>query len=121
MTTPRFKATQDEEFVILEIHTPYVRVGDMEMTIDDNSFMFYCKPYILRLTFSHNLIDDERAKASYDINNNNGTITCHLPKLNVGETFNDLDLISNLLSVSYLSLSFFYFLQTNLSYEIEIK
>jgi hypothetical protein len=97
MTTPRFTLSQDDEFVVASIHTPYVRVKDMEFTIEDNVFLFYCKPYFLRLTFSHKLLEDERAKAVYDIDKDNGTITCHLPKENVGEFFEDLDLVSKLL------------------------
>ena len=104
MTTPRFNINQDDEYIYIHIHTPYVRVKDMEFTVEDNTFLFYCKPYHLRLTFTHKLLDDERAKAVYDIDKDHGTITCHVPKEIKGEHFEDLDLVSKLLavSVSYL-------------------
>lgn len=103
-TTPRFRCTQNDEYVILDIHTPYVRVQDMEMEIDDKDFHFYCKPYHLRLHFSHSLVDDERARAEYDIDRDHGTISCYLPKLETGQVFEDLDLVNKLLGVILIHL-----------------
>ena len=97
--TPEFKIRQDNEFVYIDIHVPYVRVSDMDFTIDGTLFSFYCKPYLLKLNFPGNLVDDDRARATYDIENRNGTITCYVPK-ETAEFFPDLDLITKLLSVS---------------------
>lgn len=44
-----------------------VRVGDMEFVIDGKEFSFYCNPYLLKLAFPYECIDDERAKAVYDV------------------------------------------------------
>ena len=97
--TPEFQIRQDDEYLYIDIHVPYVRVSDMDFTIDGPLFSFYVKPYLLKLNLPGNLVDDERAKATYDIENRNGTITCHVPKENPG-FFPDLDLITKLLSVS---------------------
>ena len=39
----------------------------MEFVIDSCDFSFYCNPYLLKLTFPYACIDDERAKAVYDV------------------------------------------------------
>ncbi|KAG9410471.1 Hsp90 cochaperone shq1 [Aphanomyces cochlioides] len=96
-STPRFKVTQDATTVFVEIHVPYVRVSEMEYHIDGTNFSFWCKPYLLNLTFPGAVVDDDRAKAVYDMNKNHGTITVHLPKETPDEHFPDLDLLTTLL------------------------
>ena len=39
-------------------------------------------------------------QAVYDVNRNNGTITCFLPKKEQGEDFEDLDLLTKLVQKS---------------------
>lgn len=39
----------------------------MEFVIDNCEFSFYCSPYLLKLQFPHPCVDDERAKAVYDM------------------------------------------------------
>ena len=96
--TPQFTTSQDDEFVLIEIHVPYVRVSDMDFSVDGTSFSFYCKPYNLKLNLPYNVVEDERAKATYDMNKNNGTIVCYLPKEIPKQHFPDLDLITKLLT-----------------------
>nr|CCA23810.1 conserved hypothetical protein [Albugo laibachii Nc14] len=96
-STPRFRVTQNAQFVYVHIRVPYVRVSDMEFNIDGSDFTFYCKPYLLKLHFSHNLVDNENAKAVYDPSADNGTIIAHLPKLEYNQEFEDLDLITKLM------------------------
>ncbi|KAI9143501.1 SHQ1 protein-domain-containing protein [Paraphysoderma sedebokerense] len=95
MITPKFSLSQDDDYVTAIIRCPYIKSQDVEFFIQDNVFKFYVKPYFLRLTFSHSLIEDGRESASYDIAK--GEITAKLPKLNPGEEFEDLDLVSKLL------------------------
>lgn len=64
--TPRFSVRQDDEFVLVDIVVPFVRVSDMEFVIDGCEFSFYCKPFLLKLTFPHELVEDDRTKAVYD-------------------------------------------------------
>ena len=35
--------------------------------MDDCDFSFYCNPYLLKLHFPYPCVDDERAKAVYDV------------------------------------------------------
>ena len=98
-STPRFTLRQDADFVYVDIRVPYVRVSGAEFRLTDGGtqFTFYCKPYLLRLTFPSPLVDDDRAKAVHDVTQDNGTITVHLPKACAGEHFRDLDLLTTLL------------------------
>ncbi|BFZ61876.1 hypothetical protein YB2330_002954 [Saitoella coloradoensis] len=98
MITPSFSVTQDEEFVFIEIKAPYIKAQNIEMHVADETFIFSLKPYYLRLRFPANLVEDDRAHASYDVSA--GVISIKLPKENKGEHFPDLDLISRLLARS---------------------
>ncbi|KAK8805714.1 hypothetical protein WA158_002370 [Blastocystis sp. Blastoise] len=95
--TPKFSISQDDEYVILEIHVPWVKVSNMEFVIDGQDFSFWCQPYLLKLHFPFSCVDDERAKAAYDLENENGTMIVHVPKENKEQYFPDLDLFSRLL------------------------
>lgn len=96
MITPVFDLSQDDDFVKLLIRTPYVKFSDVEFYIDGSEFKFYVKPYFLRLNLPGELIEDGRESASYDVDK--GTFTVKLPKLNPGETFEGLDLLTTLLA-----------------------
>ena len=50
---------------------------------------------IFRLNFSKSLVEDDRAKAQYDLSS--GYMIVHVPKLIKGEWFDDLDLLTKLL------------------------
>mgnify|MGYP001025720153 FL=1 len=39
----------------------------MEFVVDGCEFSFFCNPYLLKLQFPYPCIDDERAKAVYDM------------------------------------------------------
>ncbi|CAM9295894.1 unnamed protein product, partial [Chrysoparadoxa australica] len=97
--TPRFHLDQDDEFVSLAIRVPYVRVGAAESHVSGCELMFYCKPYLLKLTLPHEVVgdEDERFKARYDPNDEGGTLVLQIPKLEKGQHFPDLDLTTKLL------------------------
>lgn len=67
-TIPRFHVTQDDAWLFVHVHVPYVRVSEMEFHVDGTHFSFFCKPYLLKLQFPHEVVDDELAKAVYDPN-----------------------------------------------------
>ena len=100
MLIPTFSLSQTAEMVMVEIRVPFVRVSNMEFHVDGKDFHFYCKPYLLKLTLPHEVVDDERAGAEYDVNKENGTVTCRVPKLEQGLHFENLDLITTLLAPS---------------------
>ncbi|KAH3665593.1 hypothetical protein OGAPHI_003781 [Ogataea philodendri] len=97
MITPRFEVSQDEEFVFIKVFISSVRfsAAALEMTADDEKFIFSLPPYYLRLRFSGGLVDDERAKAEFVTNND--CISIQMPKAQKGEVFGDLDLPAKLL------------------------
>lgn len=99
--TPQFSIHQDDEFVFVVIKVPFIRIKDTEILTDGVDFTFYCKPYLLKLCFPHELedCDDERCRAVYDPNVENGIITAHLAKKDRGCHFPDLDLTTRLLAM----------------------
>jgi len=101
MIVPNFRITQDADFVHVHINVPYVRVSSAEMVCDGHDFSFWCKPYLLKLKFPHELdgSDEERCKATYDPLQAHGTLVAHLPKVEPGQHFPDLDLTTKLLQM----------------------
>ena len=101
MIVPNFSITQDDAFVYVHINVPYVRVGAAEMVCDQCKFSFWCKPYLLKLTFPHPLdgTDEERCRATHDPSQAHGTLIAHLPKMEPGLHFPDLDLTTTLMQV----------------------
>ena len=96
MITPKFTVAQDEEFLTLTLHVPYLKITEMEMFIEGTQFKFYLKPYYLRLTFSHELVENGQEKAQYSVDT--GDLVMKLPKATKGQHFEDLTMISKLLA-----------------------
>ena len=96
MITPKFELAQNDMFVILTMHVPYIKVSDSEIYIEGTEFKFYLKPYYLRLNFSSEITEDGTEKAQYDVEK--GDILVHIPKKDHGNHFEDLDMISKLLA-----------------------
>lgn len=97
--TPKFTISQDDEYVYIRINVPHIKVSEAEMITEGCDFSFYCKPYLLKLTFPGEFdnTDEEKCRSTYDPYENNGTITSYLPKLIRGQHFPDLDLTTTLL------------------------
>ncbi|EWM26170.1 shq1 like protein [Nannochloropsis gaditana] len=72
MLVPRFSLQQTPNTVIVTIKLPYIRVGDAEVSADGRDFVFYCRPYLLKLQFPHALKNNEdeesHCRAVYDAN-----------------------------------------------------
>ena len=97
---PHFTCRQDDEFLYLSIRVPHVRPSSTETHIDGRNFNFYLKPYLLKLRFPHEVVDDERCRAEYHADKDGGTITCFLPKSLHGQVFDNLDLLSSMVVVA---------------------
>ena len=97
-STPRFSLSQTLTHLTLTLTLPYIRVSSAETHVDGCNFSFSCKPYLLKLTFPGELVDDEenQAVAVYDPNVGGGTMTVTLLKAVEG-MFEDLDLTTKLL------------------------
>ncbi|ELU11824.1 hypothetical protein CAPTEDRAFT_188632 [Capitella teleta] len=96
MLTPAFSITQDEKFLTISIKAPYAKVSEAEIYIADCDFKFYAKPYYLRLNLPKAIQEDEQAKANYD--STSGHFTIRAAKVNPGEHFDGLDLLTKLLA-----------------------
>ncbi|GFY42303.1 protein SHQ1 homolog [Trichonephila inaurata madagascariensis] len=95
MLTPPFDLTQNEEFLIISIQVPYAKLSEVEIDYEDYNFMFYCKPYYLRLNLPGKVVSCEKPVFKYDVDKR--VFTIHAAKAQKGEVFKDLDLINNLL------------------------
>jgi protein SHQ1 len=95
--TPRFTLSQDDDFVVVTAHVPYVRTSGAEVDIDGQTLSVFVPPYLLRLTFPAELVDDDSARAEYDPGKENGTLVVYAPKAKKGEHFPDLDFVTRLL------------------------
>lgn len=96
MITPRFRLRQDANFIYIVVELPYVKISEVEVDVESAQFTMYVKPYFLKLTFGHDLRDDEQSKGVYDIERKE--ITFKVSKAQPGTEFEDLDLVASLLS-----------------------
>jgi hypothetical protein len=82
---PRFRLSQDDTFVYVHVHVPYVRVSAMEFCVEGDGvhFSFFCTPYLLKLCLPGPVVDDDRAVASYDPDEAHGMLHVQLPKVRV--------------------------------------
>ncbi|PFH52400.1 hypothetical protein AMATHDRAFT_189553 [Amanita thiersii Skay4041] len=96
MITPRFSCAQSSSSLIISVYCPAIRASDVEIHVDQNLFTLNINPYFLRLTFSHNLVDDDSSSAQYDPSS--GYLTITLSKEVEGQEFKDLDLLASLLA-----------------------
>ena len=96
MITPRFTIKQDESFVIVILHVPYIKISNSQFFIEGTEFKFYIKPYYLRLNFSQEIEENGKEKATYNVDK--GDVTVYVPKKNEGEYFEDLEITSKLLA-----------------------
>ena len=93
---PKFHISQDSKNLTIAIKLPFIRVSSAETIVEGKSFTFSCPPYLLKLNFPGDLIDDDDAKGVYDPNDENGTLKITLPKVVEGD-FPDLDFTTKLL------------------------
>lgn len=96
MLTPRFKLTQDDNHIFVTVHAPYTNIGDTEIDVDGENFLFVSSPYFLRLRLPGRIVDDDRAKGSYTCDSGDFNLT--FEKETAGEHFENLDMITNLLA-----------------------
>ncbi|KAJ1675993.1 hypothetical protein EV182_000163 [Spiromyces aspiralis] len=96
MITPKFAVTQDDDYIYITIHAPYIRAQGLEFLVDGDQFTFQVHPYYLRLTFPGDIEEDESCSSSYDVSK--GDISVKLKKSQPGQHFPNLDLLSTLLA-----------------------
>eukprot|EP00667_Euglena_gracilis_P014068 EG_transcript_14546 len=96
MITPKFRCRQDHQHLYVSIDVPHVKVRDIQIVVEGSEFTFFIKPYYLRLTFSHRLVEQEDHHAQYDIAKE--VIEVRLQKEAPGDMFEDLDMVTKLLT-----------------------
>lgn len=69
MIIPKFALSQSDDYLIITIRLPYVKVTNSEFYIEKFSFKFYLKPYFLTLNFEQPLKEEELpSEVIYDHN-----------------------------------------------------
>lgn len=96
MLTPRFKLSQDENHVFIVVHAPYTNIGDTEIDVDGENFLFVSSPYFLRLRLPGRIVDNDSSKGSYTCDSGDFSLT--FDKETPGEYFENLDMITSLLA-----------------------
>ncbi|KPJ03609.1 Protein SHQ1-like [Papilio xuthus] len=96
MLTPKFKLSQDENHVYINVHAPYTNIGETEIDVDGENFLFVSSPYFLRLRLPGSIVENDRAKGSYICDSGDFNLT--FDKVNPGEHFENLDMITSLLA-----------------------
>ncbi|KAF8531649.1 SHQ1-domain-containing protein [Gautieria morchelliformis] len=96
MLTPRFSCAQTDNSVNISIYVPSVRASDVEIHVEGSLFSLHINPYFLTLHLPHAVLEDENSSALYDPSSGylNVTLTKEVP----GQEFEDLDLLSKLLT-----------------------
>ncbi|CAH0401609.1 unnamed protein product [Chilo suppressalis] len=96
MLTPRFKLSQDANHVFVIIHAPYTNIGDTEIDVEGENFLFVSSPYFLRLRLPGRIVDNDSSKGSYTCESGDFSLT--FDKETPGEYFENLDMITSLLA-----------------------
>lgn len=96
MLTPRFKLTQDDKHVFINVHAPYTNIGDTEIDVDGDNFLFVSSPYFLRLRLPGRIVDNDSSKGSYSCDSGDFSLT--FDKETPDEHFENLDMITSLLA-----------------------
>lgn len=96
MLTPRFKLSQDQNHVYITVHAPYTNVGETEIDVDGENFLFVSSPYFLRLRLPGRIVENDKSKGSYTCDTGDFNLT--FDKETPGEYFDNLDMITSLLA-----------------------
>ncbi|KAL0114988.1 hypothetical protein PUN28_010509 [Cardiocondyla obscurior] len=96
MLTPRFEITQTEAEVTIIVHAPYANIKDAEVYVEGTDFRFYCTPYYLRLQLPGEIEENDSSSGAYDCEK--GDFTLRFSKVNKGEQFENLEMITTLLA-----------------------
>ncbi|CDW56536.1 protein SHQ1 [Trichuris trichiura] len=95
MYTPVFWVDQDEKDLIVRVKALYARPSEVDVFFAETEFLFYCPPYFLRLFLPGKVVECEGECVHFNPENN--VFTIRAPKMNVGEHFPDLDMLTRLL------------------------
>ncbi|KAJ5074217.1 hypothetical protein M0811_00846 [Anaeramoeba ignava] len=100
MIIPKFNVEQEDNFIIINIKIPYSKFDDIDYYILGKEFKFYSKPYFLRLTFPHELDDENERDVKFNYNIEQNEISFKIPKKIKGEFFENLEMLTSILTPS---------------------
>ncbi|XP_017785686.1 PREDICTED: protein SHQ1 homolog [Nicrophorus vespilloides] len=95
MLTPRFELTQTEKTLSIQVRAPYCSLGDLDVSVEENVFIFVCKPYYLRLHLPGKIEENDNSHSKFDADL--GVFTFTYEKVTPGEQFEDLEFITKFL------------------------
>ncbi|KAK3790481.1 hypothetical protein RRG08_015950 [Elysia crispata] len=98
MLTPRFSLSQDEKFIFINIHAPFIKITEADCYATDDEFYFHAQPYYLRLHLPGEVVDDEHSASHSQYDTDKGQLTVRLLKKVCGQWFEGLDLLTKLLT-----------------------
>lgn len=96
MITPTFKLDQNNDYLFIQIKTPFAKLTDLDIFVFETDFRFYCKPYFLRLNLPADILENEDEDVNYDFDER--MFKLKYKKKNSGEHFEGLDLLTKLLT-----------------------
>lgn len=96
MLTPKFSLNQDAQYIYIKMHVPHLKLNEAEIHIDEDELFFHSNPYFLRLYLPGKIVEDDKSKSSYDVDS--GWLSMAVSKLNSGEYFDNLDMLTKLLT-----------------------
>jgi protein SHQ1 len=96
MITPEFTISQDADSIHISLRTPYIKAQSVEIDVQGCDFKFHAYPYFLRLSLPHEVVEDDRSKCSYNVDE--GKVLIQLSKEITGQHFPDLDLLTKLMA-----------------------
>lgn len=96
MLTPTFDLSQNDEFLIISIQLPYAKISEIDIHYEDTDFIFYSKPYYLRLNLPGKVLYSVEPTFHYDVEKK--VLTVKAEKAERGQLFEGLDLITKLLA-----------------------
>ena len=109
MITPKFEIEQNDDFLLIKIYTPHIKLSMIEYIISEKTFRFYVKPYFLRLTFEQEISEEtindgddesesEEKLENLKYNSDTGSIEIKIKKKNKSEFFTNLNMLTMLMS-----------------------
>lgn len=97
MITPEYRVSQEEQFLVLNIRLPYVKISQCEMLVEPRRYSFYLKPYFLKLEFEQEFVEGDEGLESTIYDSSTYNLEVKIKKKTPGEHFKNLDVISALL------------------------
>ena len=95
MITPLFSVDQDDASITITMRTPYIKADELELDVTGSAFRCHVRPYYLSLNFKQRL-QEGGEKARWDVDRNEMTVV--IPKAIPGQHFDNLDMLTSLLT-----------------------